>query len=61
MSARLASHGTVLKSLSKIRKEVGGNNVDILNLACTLNCCDSALKRITAAACRDQCVKSRIC
>ena len=61
MSAGLTSHGTVLKSLSKIRKEVGGNDIDILNFTCTLNCCDSALKRVTAAACRDQCVKSRVC
>ena len=26
-----------------------------------LNCCDSTLKRIVTAACRDQCVKSRVC
>ena len=36
-------------------------DIDILNFACTLNSCDSTLKRITAAACRDQCIKSRIC
>ena len=54
MSTGLTGHGTIFKSLAQIRKEVCGNDVDILSLACTLNCCDSALKRVTAAACRTQ-------
>ena len=32
MSAGLTSHGTILKSLSQVRKEVCGNDVDILSL-----------------------------
>ena len=61
MSTGLTGHRTIFKSLAQIRKEVCGNDVDILSLACTLNCCDSALKRVTAAACRNQCIQSRIC
>ena len=61
MSARLTSHGAVLQSVSKIRKEICRYDIDILGLACTLYCCDCTLKRITAAACRDECIQVRIC
>ena len=40
MSTGLTGHRTIFKSLAQIRKEVRGNDVDILSLACTLNCCD---------------------
>ena len=51
MSARLISHGAVLQSVSKIRKEICRYDIDIQGLACTLYCCDCPLKRLTAAAC----------
>ena len=61
MAAGLACHGTVGQSLAKVRKEVSGNNVDVLGLAGALNSSDSALQRISAAACRDQSIQIRIC
>ena len=61
MSAGLACHGTVGKTLAKVGEEVSGNDVDVLCLACALNCCDRALERISAAACRNQSVKCGIC
>ena len=60
MSAGLTSHGTVLKSLSEIWKEVCGYNRDILGLAGSLNRRDCALQRLSAATCRNQCIQLRI-
>ena len=60
MSAGLTSHGAVLKSLSEIRKEVGGNDGDVLGLAGCLNCRDRALQRLSATACRNQRIQLRI-
>ncbi len=60
MSAGLTGHGAVLKSLAKVRKEVGGNDSDLTGLSCLLNSADSTLQRLSAAACRDQSIQIRI-
>ena len=56
MSAGLSKHSAALKLSIQVRKEVGGNNVDLSGKAFSLDLADGADKRISAAACNDQSV-----
>ena len=60
MSAGLTCHGSVLKSLAKVRKEVCGNDRDLAGLSSLLYRTDRALQRLSAAAGRNQSIQFRI-
>ncbi len=54
-----------MEPFSSLSPRSGRKSVETMSISCglsgTLNCCDSALKRVTAAACRNQCIQVGIC